>query len=75
MNPPQVDERRPSTFQREKMKKEFEVIVEKEGAELVVTCPAVPDARARAPTVEKAIEKMKQILAERSKGSGETEHK
>jgi predicted RNase H-like HicB family nuclease len=57
------------------MKREFKVILEKDGDEFVMTCPEFPDAVARAPTREQAMDKMKKILAEKSKASGETEGK
>ena len=64
-----------SVRHRQTMKKEFQVIIEKDGEEFVMRCPAFPDAVVRAPTREQAMEKMKKVLTEKSKESGETEQK
>ena len=55
------------------MKREFKVILEKDGEKFVMTCPAFPDVVVRARTSEQAMEKMKQFLTEKSKKSGEPE--
>jgi predicted RNase H-like HicB family nuclease len=58
-----------------KMKREFKVILEKDGEDFVMTCPDFADVVVRAPTREQAMKKMKKILTEKSKESGETEGK
>ena len=51
------------------------MVLEKDGEEFVLTCPDFPDAVVRAPTREQAMDRMRKILAEKSKESGETEGK
>ena len=65
---------KPGVRQRQ-MKREFKVVLEKDGEEFVLTCPDFPDAVVRAPTREQAMDRMRKILAEKSKESGETEGK